>query len=250
MPEQVPANVVPISEKAALQRDGRDVERAYEAMLGDIISGALPPGCKLNEQELAGRFGVKRGPLREAIRMLQGRSLVVCKPNAGARVVTHSPKEVLDTYEMRELLESHAARLCAEHMTNAEIAELKRITERARSGSADPSQRTLFHAHIVSGSRNQVIAKMLNEDFFQLLKLWQANYPWLRHGGSESWSDHERIAEAIAYHDGDTAELLMRKHLRRLREVILRNLHESGQTELSDLHAPAGFNSSALRFGR
>jgi DNA-binding GntR family transcriptional regulator len=227
----IETNVAVEEDAPTALRDGRDADRAFELVLGEILSGALPPGAKLKETELSRRLGVNRGPIREAIRRLQGRNLVLCAPNLGARIVVHSPKDILDIYEMREALESVAARLCAERMTDGEIADLKLAASEHRSpwdGTTriDDSGRLSFHLQLSRGSRNSTIARILDESFFQLLKLWRTNFPWLRHSDDTSRLDHARIADAIAVHDGDSAELLMRNHIKRLRQVILTKLKE------------------------
>lgn len=205
-------------------RDGMEVERVFDALLADVVDGRFGPGEKLNEGKLAARFNAKRGVLREAIRRMQGRGFVTYRPNAGARVISHSPKEILDTYAMREAVESLAARLAAEHMTEVEIAMLRQPTTDSRLGKVPPAGRPTFHLQIMRGSGNTALCKLLDADFYQLLALWQVQFPWLRHVNDKSWDDHERIADAIAHRDGDCAELLMRNHLRRLRKVILGNL--------------------------
>lgn len=213
-----PNEVVPL-------RDGREVDRAFDALLHEIVTGHLSPGIKLNEPELSRRLGIKRGPLREAIRRLQGRNLVLCTPNAGARIVMHSPKDILDIYEMREGLESTAAKLCAERMTDAEIETLQHAARTQPPfydgvHNADPNGRLSFHLQIIIGSRNNQIARILDESFFQLLKFWRTRYPWLRHSDELSRQDHQRIAEAISFRDGELAALLMRTHIRRSKNVI------------------------------
>lgn len=211
------------------------MERAFDLVLDEILSGALAPGAKLNEPELARRLGIKRGSLREAIRRLQGRSLVLCAPNLGARIVVHSPKDILDIYEMRESLESVAARLCAERMTDQEIADL-RLASLAQTSPYDGTNRSeapgrvSFHLQIIRGSRNHAIARVLDESCFQFLKLWRTHFAWLRHSDGASRLDHQRIADAIAVRDGDSAELLMCNHLKRLRHVILKNLRDNENT--------------------
>lgn len=226
-----------VDRQSALLRDGRDVDRAFEAVLHEILSGALAPGLKLNESELSQRLGIKRGPLREAIRRLQGRNLVLCTPNFGARIVVHSPEEILDLYEMREAMESLAARLCAERMTETEIENLRRAAPELSFydgvNDVEPNGRISFHLQIIRGSRNSAIARALDEGFFQLLKLWRRQYPWLRHSDDEARLDHQRIAEAIAYRDAASAELLMRNHLRRLRNLIEANSEQSFATATS-----------------
>lgn len=69
--------------------------------MSGITTGEILPGTKFNEQEIARNLGVSRGPLCEAIRRLEERQLVRCTPNLGTRVVMHTPRKVLDAYEIR-----------------------------------------------------------------------------------------------------------------------------------------------------
>lgn len=180
----------------------------------------------MNELELSRRLGIKRGPLREAIRRLQGRNLVHCAPNLGARIVIHSAKDILDAYEVRESLESTAARLSAEWMTDGEIAALREVAYEpptygdARDPAGSASSHLRFHLQIIRGSRNDAIARILDEDFFQLLRLWRVRFPWLRRKDEVSLGEHQQVAEAIAARDGELAERLLRDHIRRLRQDI------------------------------
>lgn len=222
-----------IIDPAPTSRDGRDVDRAFEILLDEIVTGTLRPGVKLSEPELARRLGIKRGPLREAIRRLQGRNLILCTPNVGARIVVHTPDDIIDIYEMREALESVAARLSAERMTDAEIAVLKQAAGGQPPlydgvNEIEPKGRVSFHLQVIRGSRNATIARILDESFFQLMKLWRANYPWIRHSDDRSRLDHIRIAEAIELRDSATAELLMRNHIRRLRDIIVERRRAEG----------------------
>src|SRR5690242_7914784 len=120
-------------------------------MTEEIISGRFAAGAKLSEPELARRFGVSRGPLREAIRRLEERGLVRRTPNAGARVVDFTPEEILEAFDLREAIESMAARLAAERMGAAEIAHLRRIYESERERGRSSDYENDFHATIVRG---------------------------------------------------------------------------------------------------
>jgi len=209
-------------------RTGLEVERVLETMMTEIVDGTIAPGAKLSEPHLARRFGVSRGPLREAIRRLQERQLVVCTPNAGARVVVHTPREILEAYEIREALEGLAARLAAANMTAEEVGELRRTFEaevaRGRSAGYDND----FHMQIVRGSHNERLRRHISEDLYRILKMWRMQCRWLRYGGTESWRDHQRILEAIEHRDGECAEILMRRHIARLRTDSIENLQKLG----------------------
>lgn len=216
----------------AVGRDGRDADRAFEAILAEIVSGVLPAGSKLNEPDLSRRHGVKRGPIREAIRRLQGRNLISYTPNAGARIVTHSPDDILQMYEVREVLESMAARLCAGHLSDSEIEQLRTVAAEGPFPEglrpAELADHKSFHQQLVASCGNKMIARVLDESFYQLLRLWRSNHPWLRHSDEHSRIDHMRIAEAISYRDGDSAELLMRNHIRRLRLILAERVRKGG----------------------
>src|ERR1700756_4039429 len=100
-------------------------ERIEEA----IISGALEPGSRLSEQGLAAQLGVSRGPLREAIRRLEGRKLLERTPNIGVRVAALSLKDLNEILQIREALEGMAAALAAANMSDAELAALKKLLD-------------------------------------------------------------------------------------------------------------------------
>src|SRR5260221_12044829 len=87
------------------------VDRIVERLERAIMSGELAPGSKLSEQAVAKRFGVSRGPLREAIRRLEGRKLIERKPNFGPRIATLSEKNPLDIFGVREAPEGWPSRL-------------------------------------------------------------------------------------------------------------------------------------------
>ncbi len=209
------------------KRMGDEVQRIFDALVDDILNGRLHADEKLSEPALARRFGVSRGPLREAVRRLEERKLVSRTPNFGARVASYTPRQILEHYQIREALESLAARLAAENMTDVEVASLRKAfdDEVTRGRSAD--YRRDFHMHIVRGSHNSRLIQLLGEDYYRLFKLWRMNAPWLRSGGAESWEDHRRILEAVERRDPEVAELLMRRHISRLRreseERLMRN---------------------------
>jgi DNA-binding GntR family transcriptional regulator len=216
-----------------VRRTGLEVQRVYDSLLDEIVSGTMRPGSKISEPDVARRFGVSRGPLREAIRRLEERQLVHCTPNAGARVVVHTPEDIMEAYQLREALESMAARLAATNMTDRQIAELREIFEEEKTRGRSAGYPRDFHMHIVLGSGNRRIARVINEDFYRLLRLWRRNYDWLCYGTEHSWRDHGRILDAIEHRDSEASEMLMRRHLSWLRAASLRSL------ERADRQTPA-----------
>jgi DNA-binding GntR family transcriptional regulator len=99
-------------------------DRAYELLRAEIVGWQLPPGSHLNEVALAERLGVSRTPLRQAIQRLAHEGLVRTAPGRGAQVSEIALQDVVDLFQMREALESYAARLCARRPERGRFAEL------------------------------------------------------------------------------------------------------------------------------
>jgi DNA-binding GntR family transcriptional regulator len=89
-----------------------------------IVSGEIPPGTVLRQEQLSERFGVSRTPVREALRRLAALGLVQFVPNRGVRVRTLSRDELYEAFLVRAELESLATELAATRMTAESIAEL------------------------------------------------------------------------------------------------------------------------------
>jgi DNA-binding GntR family transcriptional regulator len=102
---------------------------ASHRLAQSIVTGELAQGQKLNEAELAERFGMGRGPLREALRHLEGMRLVNRIPNVGARVVVLDRKTLSDLYAVRAALEGMACRIAATSMTEDEIDQLRKLLD-------------------------------------------------------------------------------------------------------------------------
>jgi len=209
-----------------------DIARRIERM---IFGGELPPGAKLREVALTQRLGVGRGPLREAIRILEGRRLVVRAPNAG--VMVYAP--TIDDFEQilitREALEGMAARQAAENMTSAEINALRDVVEALESvdtsdqqtfGVFDKGPDSDFHRRIALGSRNRWLAQLLCDDLYSILRLLRFRAAAVRTDLSRSHSEHRAIIDRIQQRDSDGAEMLMRAHVRGSRGRLLTHLRK------------------------
>ena len=95
---------------------------------GAILAGEHPPGTHLFQDELCERFGVSRTPVREALRKLQAKHLVVLVPNKGATVRVPSREELIDVYNVRAELEGYACELASAHVSPALLHDLDAAT--------------------------------------------------------------------------------------------------------------------------
>jgi DNA-binding GntR family transcriptional regulator len=212
---------------------GTLITNAVAQMERMILSGDLPPGAKLGEVALAKAIGVGRGPLREAIRILEGRRLLQRTPNAGVSVIDPSLDDFEQLLVIREALEGMAARLAAEQMGSADIEALRGMvnaieaidTQQAKPfGVFDTGPDRDFHRNIALGSRNLRIAQLLCEDLYSLLRLFRFRAAEVRTDPAETHAEHRAIIDCIQHRDADGAEQAMRAHVRRSRQTLLRHL--------------------------
>ncbi|MGJ8571902.1 MAG: GntR family transcriptional regulator [Hoeflea sp.] len=208
-------------------------EELAEALCVEIVEGRLRPGEKLNESDLAKRLDVSRGPIREALKRLAERNLVVVSPNAGARVVRPSLPDILNLMEVRENLEAVAAKLAAIHMTPNEKKNLRNLFEAhavavaaAEDGSyLQPPEDLDFHYMIIKAARNPILFKILCRDLYPQLRMSRRAHKAVPGRGKRALEEHRRILVAIEEGDPESAEMLMRKHIAAAR-AGLQNLSE------------------------
>ena len=209
-------------------------EKVFGLISHAIIEGELPPGASITEPDLAKRYGVSRAPLREALRRLEERQLLERSPYRGMRVVAPSARMIRELYEIREVLEGLACRRAAAVITHDDVTRLRttlaeergRIVRRAGETAALGTVRRSFNFHtmIAEVAGNQELVQLLNREIWRLL--W-ADYRRRIHRPEalrQGHLEHLQIVRALAAHDADLAELLMRRHIAntlRRREMAL-----------------------------
>lgn len=205
---------------------------AFERIQNAIVKGEIAPGTRLSEQYLSTTFGIGRGPLREAIRRLEGRRLVVRIPHAGIRVASLSYDELIELYYVREALEGMACRLAAQNMTGEEIAGMRDVLAMHEKHSGLQHNESYYqqegdldiHYLIIQGSKNSTLSELLCGDLYHLLRMYRYRYSATPKRPQQAFAEHHRIIEAIADRDGELAELLMRRHISASRRNIERRM--------------------------
>lgn len=91
-------------EAKGLRRQSLPVDLAHE-LRERILSGEFADGAVLRQEALAGRYGVSRLPVREALRLLEGEGLVTLQAHRGAVVAAPSPEQINELYDLRAMLE-------------------------------------------------------------------------------------------------------------------------------------------------
>jgi DNA-binding GntR family transcriptional regulator len=212
----------------SLQDSRTLADRVFARLQDDIVLGVLKPGAKLGETELAARYGVSRGPLREAIRRLESRKLLERIPHVGTRVASLQVADLIEIYRVREALEGMAARLAAEHMTDAEVAglwELLALHEQQQDLQEDTAYFQHagdldFHYRIIQGSHSRTLTDLLIGEIYHRVRRYRYQFSMTVNRPQKALGEHRRIVEAIEARDAEMAELLMRRHISRAREYL------------------------------
>lgn len=191
----------------------------YQAILDAIYQGRLTPGSVVNEASLALEFGVSRGPVREAIRRLQGIQIITREPYIKSRVVTLDATTARELFELRMALEGMACNIDARRMSEAEIDGLISELERSRHTYAANAKAENgvfdFHERIVRACGNARIINLLCGDLYHLLRIYRRHSGAIVERKEEAYDEHWQILRAIKARDPQLAESLMRSHVRR-----------------------------------
>lgn len=209
-----------------------------------IITGEIAQGAKLSETKLAKELDVSRGPLREAIRRLEGMNLIQLIPQQGARVVTLNMELILQIYETREALESKSAALAAVNMSSQEIDQLHREIDaqskfmRENAEAMIPAESDYaFHEAVIRGSKNKIIERALLRELYNLIKMFRYQNEFARTSTTNSLIEHRQIVYAIEQRDAELAEVTMRRHCVRARERVKRRMQLSLKTNSQHANA-------------
>src|SRR3974390_998027 len=182
-----------------------------------ILRGELAIGQRINESELAVRFGTSRGPVREALRALEECGLVRSEKNRGVFVREISVAEADEIYDLREVLDDLIGQRVAERATAENLAELKSLLsdmERATANGDVSGYHLLnlkFHDRLVDFAGNSRLS-----DVYRLLtkELLLFRLRGLQEGGgfAVSVAEHKAIVKAIGGGDAQRAGRLLRQH--------------------------------------
>jgi DNA-binding GntR family transcriptional regulator len=184
----------------------------------EIVAGVWPPGTRLDEVQLAERYGLSRTPLREALAQVAASGLIEIRPRAGAFVTKLSPRGILECLAFTGEVEAIAATWAATRMSQAERAELVELQEQGRLAfeSADTDryfeENRRFHAAIYAGAHNTYVQETAHQLFLRGAPYRRLQ---LRQRGrlAKSHHEHEAIMNAILAEDGPAAAKAIRAHI-------------------------------------
>lgn len=194
------------------------VEQVRDAILEEISSGALPPGDRIIQEQIAQALGVSRQPVQQALALLRNQGVLQDAPGRGLQVAPLDPTHVQHMYDIRAVIEGLAARRAAEQgaeraaKAGPALIEAGRKAVAARSVSRMIAADMKLHEFIYSLSGNPLIAPAL-ETHLTYTQRVMGEVLIRDEKPHDIWDQHEEILKAIAEGNGDTAEALLRDHL-------------------------------------
>lgn len=224
------------------------VDQLTATLQARVLSGEIPSGARLRQEEIAREFGVSRTPVREALRQLQALGIAQVEHNRGAVVRAPTPRELREAYEVRAELEGLAAELAATRILDDQLERLHEaqrlfrrsigtlIARRRRSGGTtqwdDDSGwvrgNDLFHQVILEAAANAQLLRTIAD----LHRSFPRALTWAALSESsalleENVDQHDGILEAIEARDPLESRRRMVEHVRSAGELIAHRFERS-----------------------
>lgn len=216
-----------------------------ETLRADILDRRIGVGEILLEKDLAARFDVSKTPVREALALLCEEGLVQLFPRRGYMVSAISIKQVVDTFDLRLVLEGAAAERAAALLDSEQLRLLRRLQEHDCCIDAGNTSHRLeamrhsldFHVLIARASGNDLLAE-------QIEKLLRASRRITSIGFV--FGDHARIVDALSARDGARARKAMEEHILAGREAAIRALAGQAHDVATKNEKPLGTENALV----
>ena len=189
----------------------------YDHLIGAIREGTYGPGDRIREGEVAKELGLSRTPVRDALRRLESRGLLVHEPHRGMVVRTLDHRRILELYFMREVLDGAAAELAARNAVEVELEMLDELLaadrERVESGRSVTHSNLDYHDLIYRMARNGYLNETLEVLRTAMILLGPSTLDTPERA-RQAIAEHEAVVAAIRARDPEAASQAAKRHIR------------------------------------
>jgi DNA-binding GntR family transcriptional regulator len=205
-----------------------------ESIRQAIAVGRFRPGDRMPERELCEMTGVSRTLVREALRQLESEGLIEVIAHKGPVVAQMTAAQAMGVYQVREVLEGLAARLFAQHASDADRQKLRKVMDefvQTTTAVERVMMKNAFYETLVTGSGNEALGKalyMLNSRSM-ILRSRSLRTPgrW-----DQSMKELEGLVTALEARDADRSQMIAVDHVRRAAAAAMQTFSmESGSDE-------------------
>ena len=188
--------------------------KAYQYIKGKIVSCEYEPGCFLDEKQLIEELQASRTPIREALNKIEQENLIQIIPKKGIVVSQITLKNILDVYQVREVIEPAALSLYGQYLNREKLLFFREGFENDEDVSPKSAYKfdAEFHAFIISGYNNEYITNLMDEIRSQNHRI-QVVCGKIFTCFPEAKQEHLKIIDDILNHDYASAHLSLREHI-------------------------------------
>jgi len=210
-------------------------QKAYDQLKAMILDQKLKSGSKIYQEKLAIDLGISRTPLVNALKKLEQERLIIAIPRKGFYVRDFSKEEMVNIFELREVLEGLAARRASLRISDSQIKKLNDLFTGLKTSEASGSVEKYAKA---DRRFHHFLIKLGGDDLlFNIIETYSViafSYLVKFRGGlvrppKETLPEHLAIIEAIINRDPEMAEQAARTHFKRSREKLIKDFEEESR---------------------
>ena len=205
-------------------------EAIFQKLRSLLVEGAIAPGSKLNERELAERLHVSRTPIREAIRRLAADGLVELIANRGAIAIQLSLADVIHTFDVIAQLEGYSGELAAKNISNATLSELEALQYEMMASYARRDLSSYYklnlgiHHLINQAANNPVLSQLFTQVNARIEALrFRSNQNGVK--WEKAVEEHQEMIDALKARDSERMRKVMIQHVMNKRDVVIELLN-------------------------
>ena len=208
-------------------------DQVIEFIYKEILKGNLKPKEQIKESSLSEKLGVSRAPIREALRELISMGLIEYIPRVGNFVIDLTPKDILDTYTTRGVLEGYAASCVFDKFSKKELSSLNGMCEEMKKLAENQENVKLidlgdeFHNAVFAGCDNAQLVKFTDTLSIKSHLMFSRYWPKL-YSPNQIEQRHKKIVEAIESKDRKKIEQTIRNHYIETGEKIAKLKEKEG----------------------
>uniref|UniRef100_UPI004048303A GntR family transcriptional regulator n=1 Tax=Polynucleobacter sp. TaxID=2029855 RepID=UPI004048303A len=216
-------------------------EAIFQKLRSLLVEGAIPPGSKLNERELAESLNVSRTPIREAIRRLAADGLVELITNRGAIAVQLSKADVIHTFEVIAQLEAYSGELAAQNISDAALSELEALQYEMMASYARRDLSSYYklnlriHSLITQAANNPILSQLFSQVNARIEALrFRSNKDGIK--WEKAVQEHQEMIDALKAHDSARMRKVMISHVHNKRDVVMQLIESESTKPILAIH--------------
>jgi GntR family transcriptional regulator, rspAB operon transcriptional repressor len=192
-------------------------DQVVEYLYNLILEGTLTPGDQVKESSLSIEMGISRAPIREGLKELISNGLIEYRPQVGNFITQLSPKEIIDAYITRGVLEGYAIGTTHDQFSEEEIEDLSTMTKMMQKYASKENRKMVvqvgddFHSLLISKNNNVQLIEYTEQLRLKLHILFYKHWSKL-YSDEEIGNRHQRIVDSLTSGNASQVEHVIRDH--------------------------------------